>query len=174
LVLLPVAAVIAAGGYTLARSASEPDEETAGAATQQGAPRTESERQPATETGEQRTETEEQPKAAKRDPAEESGDASKSYLQEERCQPIDDMNDPGDGTVPSPEELLPDPDKCPEFYAGRKGAQGAAPPVSGVPPVPQYEPPSPSQTPSYDPCAETESLNGFPCYSTPSGPVYPP
>jgi hypothetical protein len=98
-------------------------------------------------------------------------DDDRSYLQEERCQPMDDMNDPEDGSVPSPEELLPDPSECPEFYEGHGGGS-TAPPVSGVPPVSDYPPASEPTAPSYNPCAETASLNGFPCTPTPYGPVY--
>ena len=96
----------------------------------------------------------------------------RSYLQEERCQPIDDMNDPEDGVIPSPEELFPDPEKCPEFFEGRPGGQSGAPPVAGAPVVPAPSPsPAPSQSP-YRPCSETASLNGFPCTNTPNGPAY--
>jgi hypothetical protein len=101
----------------------------------------------------------------------ESSDGDSSYLDEDRCQPMDDMNDPSDGVVPSPEELLPDPSECPEFYEGDGNVTGA-PPVTGVPAVPVIPPSEEPVTPSYNPCAETASLNGFPCYPTPSGPVY--
>jgi len=80
-----------------------------------------------------------------------SGDGDRSYLDEERCQPVDDMNDPTDGSVPSPEELLPDPVKCPEFYRGSGGSSGSAPPVSGVPPVPGYTPGGVPVAPPYTP-----------------------
>lgn len=80
-----------------------------------------------------------------------TGDGSPSYLDEERCRPVDDMNDPSDGSVPSPEELLPDPAKCPEFYEGRNGSSGSAPPVSGVPPVPGYTPDGVPIAPPYTP-----------------------
>lgn len=99
------------------------------------------------------------------------GDDSRSYLTEDRCQPVDDMNDPSDGSIPSPDELLPDPEQCPEFYEGSGDAAGGAPPVPGVPPVDPGVEPVPPPTGS-DPCAEGESLNGFPCTPTPEGPVY--
>jgi hypothetical protein len=105
------------------------------------------------------------------DGSREGSDDQSAYLQEERCQPMDDMNDPSDGVVPSPEELLPDPNECPEFYEGQ-GSGTAAPPVSGVPRVPSYPPSGEPVSPSYNPCAETASLNGFPCTPTPYGPVY--
>lgn len=105
------------------------------------------------------------------DGSHESSDGDASYLNEDRCQPMDDMNDPSDGVVPSPEELLPDPSECPEFYEGDGNVQGA-PPVPGVPAVPVNPPSGEPVTPPYNPCAETASLNGFPCYPTPSGPVY--
>lgn len=94
-----------------------------------------------------------------------SGDGSGDgdYMAEERCQPVDDTSDPTDGSIPSPEELLPDPEACPEFYEG--GDVGAAPPVSVNPGEP-YVPSEPS------PCSTTGSLNGFPCTNGPDGPIY--
>lgn len=98
---------------------------------------------------------------------------SRSYLSEERCQPVDDMNDPSDGVVPSPEELLPDPELCPEFYEGNPEAPGVAPPPSTTPPVSPGPSPGDSDTTPYDPCAEGESLNGNPCVPVGDYPTYP-
>ena len=81
------------------------------------------------------------------------------------------MNDPSDGVVPSPEELLPDPNECPEFYEGDGDGQGA-PPVSGLPALPSDPPGGEPVVPEQDACSEAASLNGFPCTSTPSGPIY--
>jgi hypothetical protein len=88
-----------------------------------------------------------------------------AYLAEERCQPPDDVSDAGDGYVPSPEELLPDPEACPEFYEG--GEDGWAPPVTVNPGSGE-----PVETTPEDPCSTTPSLNGFPCYDGPNGPIY--
>ncbi|MCB0877175.1 MAG: hypothetical protein KDB46_13385 [Solirubrobacterales bacterium] len=89
-----------------------------------------------------------------------------SYLSEDRCQPVDDMSDPGDGYIPSPDELLPDPEACPEFYEGNEDA--VAPPIA-VDPGGGSEPVTP---PAEDPCASGASLNGFPCTNGPNGPIY--
>lgn len=96
---------------------------------------------------------------------------SNDYLSEERCQPVDDMNDPSDGVVPSPEELLPDPELCPEFYEGNPGA-APPPPVSAPPVSPGPSVGAPDPAP-YDPCADPASLNGNPCVPVGDYPTYP-
>jgi hypothetical protein len=91
-------------------------------------------------------------------PAVSGGDRSGGYRSEARCQPAEGR-------------LLPDRGECPEFFKGRPGA-GGAPVVGGNPGVPGDDDPP---NDSYDdhPCSRPESLNGFPCYDDPSGPVYP-
>jgi hypothetical protein len=86
-----------------------------------------------------------------------------------RCQPQEDPapgDSPSDGPALSPEEILPDPELCPEAYEG--GGPSTAPPI----PEPAPEPSGPSgPEPGYHPCSESESLNGHPCTEIPGVPT---
>jgi hypothetical protein len=91
-------------------------------------------------------------------PAASGGSQSGGYRSEARCQP-------------PAGRLLPDPGKCPEFFEGRPGSGGGAPVVGTDPGSPSDAPPYPKPYDD-DPCAHPASMNGFPCYNDPSGPVY--
>ena len=88
-----------------------------------------------------------------------------NWRTESRCQP------PGGGLAP--EQVLPDPKKCPEAYKGNGNGNGNWAP--GVPEWPgTTEPYRPGPTP---PCSTVPSLNGFRCENVDPwgnpGPYYP-
>jgi hypothetical protein len=93
------------------------------------------------------------------------GSGDSDWRSEARCQP------PGGGL--DPEQVLPDPQACPEAYEGSGSRQAGGP---GVPPA---EPPSsaPPVEPPANPC-DGPGLNGFECHPVDPrgnpGPYYPP
>lgn len=117
---------------------------------------------PDTETETSETETSET--EAQTETTETETTPSDGWRSEERCQP------PGGGL--DPEDVLPDPVKCPEAYVGNGGGSGA-PPVGAIPGSPGAE--GPEELPDPHPCSRQESLNGFPCVEVPGEdtPIYP-